>query len=200
MTIAIDPLVAGVTLLMAAGLIYLGWWQLRALREQLVSQLQTSYDQMKTIIERSHAALLPSIDDRYESEQMHEANNVVQELLVKAKDECGALTGDTYEQRLRSCFIDYVTKLREARDPKYLTLMRLCDFFEIVGYLCRKEYLSSDDITDLYGMPLRRIYLLLLPHIKDRQKKEGFKVYECFIELANKAKEKYPDYEVRYSV
>ena len=186
--ISIDPATAAVTLLMAVGLIGLGWFQLGALKGQI-----------KTLIERSYANLLPSIDERYETKEMQESRNIEQKLLDKAKTACSSLTGKTKEQKLRSSFLKYVADLRDKNHHDYLVLMRKLNFFETVGYLCKKKYLSYEDIIELYGMPVTRSYLLLLPHIQDRQSKEGPKVYECFIELGQMTVDKYPDYDITRS-
>jgi hypothetical protein len=199
MTITIDPLVGIATLVMAGGLIWIGYCQFGALKDQLINQLKISQQQMKTIIERGYATLLPSIDDRYECREMQESRNIEQKLLDRAKGECASLTGKTFEQKLCSCFLNYVIDLRDKDHAQYLILMRKINFFETVGYLCKKSYLSYDDVIELYSMPITRAYLLLLPHIQDRQSKEGSKIYEFFVELGKKAVKKYPDYDLSKS-
>lgn len=200
MIIHFDPLTASMTLLMALGLIWLGWKQIGALRTQLLSQLQTSQAQLKTVIERSQAALMPQMDARFDSREMEESGAQERQLLLRARNECQKLAGSTYEHALRSCYHRYVQELRASGDPNYDVLMRRCYFFETLGYFCEKGYLSYEDVAELYGMPILRTYLLLEHHIEDRQKTEGAKVFEFFVKLADKAQSKYPGYEVRNSL
>lgn len=198
--IDIDPLTAGATLLMLIGIVWVGVRQIGQLREQLVAQLKASQDQMQTIMERSHASLLPQIDARMDSLDIEESKRKERELLVRALDECTHLSGRKREAEVRACFARYADEWKRDRKPDYEVLMRKCYYFETIGFMCDRKYLLVNDIAELYGMPILRTYLLLEPHINDRQQNEGPKLLENFVKLAYAARLAYPNYEVQDSL
>ncbi len=198
--VSVDPLTGGITLLMAIGLIAVGVWQIGRLREQIIGQLRSSQDQMRIIIQRSHASLLPQIDARMDCTELEESKRKERDLLMQALDECADLSGRKKEAEVRACFAKYVEQWKRERAPDYEELMRKCYFFETVGFMCSRGYLSVNDIAELYGMPILRTYLLLESHIEDRQQHEGRKLLENFVKLAYAARQLYPKYEVQDSL
>jgi len=195
MVISIDPATAAMTLLIGIGLVILGWRQIGHLRRELHDSSETSAQQISTVIERSYAALLPQIDQRFDSPYINEARNKEWELIEKVAKECEELPDQTKEQHLRVCCEKYIEEWWKSDKDSYFLLMRRCQFFEMVGFMCNKGYLDYDDIADLYGMPILRTYMLCKSNIEKLRHGQE-KVYEHFVELANRARKFYPTYQV----
>ena len=87
MTISIDPLVAGVTIIMASGLIVLGWKQIGALKQQ-VQQAREEVEHLKESLslaeQSSRAELLVRLNTIYG--EMVDARRDVWNLMQKCKE------------------------------------------------------------------------------------------------------------------
>ena len=177
---SLDPLTAGITAAVGAGLIFIAWSQLSALQKT------------------SKAALLEQLDRRWSTPPMtgarHKANQLIQEVETAHKEE-------PLEQRKLSEAADFtgrLTKLREDVNTAddYLSLMEICSFFETVGFVAKKKYVNLQDIYELYGGSILLAGTLFDAYLESRRRalrEQGYTVeakkhYEYFSWLAKEVR------------
>jgi hypothetical protein len=127
----------------------LGWHQLRGLTQQ------------------TRATVLLTLDARWEGEELlpsrTQLNTFVDEVRRKAGEQQVA-AGDLFPtelERLRTSGVD-----REG----YLKLMKLCGFFETVGYTARTKYIRVSDVHNLLGGSIREAGVVFREHIINQQR------------------------------
>lgn len=186
MTISIDPLVAGVTVIMAGGLIILGWKQIRALRQQ-VRQASLEVEHLKeslSLAERSsRAELLVRLDTMYG--EIVDARRAVGDLFKKYKEQ--------HPNDVAKCqrsLADELSRLRtshlKADTKQYYNMRKVLDFGELVGFLVvERNLIRLGDIKGLWGTALKTWATWLNIHIEELQK-EYADAYEHLLKLARK--------------
>jgi hypothetical protein len=149
MVISIDPLVATVTALMAGGLIGLGWWQIRALRQQI-----KRIDESATLAERANRAELIVRLNAIHEEMIgarRDAWNTMQQcekLHPNDKAKCYQAMGEILGA-LR-------TSDKKADLTRYYNLHKIMDFGELIGFLViERKLLTLDDVRGLWGTSLK---------------------------------------------
>jgi len=186
MAISIDPLVAGVTVIMASGLIVLGWKQIGALKEQ-VKQAREEVQHLKESFslaeQSSRAELLVRLNTIYG--EIIDARRGVWELWQQCK-----VNHPTDVARCRRTLADELSRLRtsnQAKDIKrYYNLRKLLDFGELVGFLVvGRKLINKDDIKGLWGSALKEWANWFSIHIEELQKEQD-DAYVFFIRLAHK--------------
>lgn len=185
MGITIDPLVAGVTVIMAGGLIALGWKQIGALKEQ-VRQARDEVEQLResmSLAERSsRAELLVRLDTIYG--EIIDARRGMWDLWQQCKNRY-----PTNVAKCRQTFADELSELRtshQAKDTKrYYNLRKVLDFGELVGFLVvERQLLHIDDIKGLWGTALKEWATWFSTHIEELQK-DYKDAYVLFVRLAS---------------
>jgi hypothetical protein len=71
---------------------------------------------------------------------------------------------------------DFAARLRELgeHDPvKQLRLFQICSFFETVGYVARKNYLTLADVYELFSVSINATAMVFRPYIDDLLNNEG---------------------------
>ena len=104
-------------------------------------------------------------------EQQH-GNLTVLEKHAKMGDECSKYLHDT----------------RLQNPGEYNDIISIVGFFENIGYLVNKKYISSDESTDLFGEAIREIDRLCWKHIHkriDESKEEGAGTTRLFEHACN---------------
>lgn len=135
MTISIDPLVAGVTIIMASGLIVLGWKQIGALKQQ-VQQAREEVEHLKESLslaeQSSRAELLVRLNTIYG--EMVDARRDVWNLMQKCKER-----HPTDVAKCHRNLADELSRLRtsnqEEDTKRYYNIRKIFDFGELVGFL-----------------------------------------------------------------
>lgn len=164
MTISIDPLVAAITAIMAGGLIWLGWSQIRALGRQIQRLKESSARDEKSsrgeLILRLNTIYGGMIDARRDAMDLHK--------------ECERKY-PSKSSRSRSAFADELKRLRNSQEEvdtkRYYRLRELLDFGELVGFLVvERKILTSDDIEGLWGTALKTWADWFEDHITDLQR------------------------------
>jgi len=166
-TWSLDPLVAAITALMAAGLIYVAWKELSAIHAS------------------SKAEVLKQLDARFSKSPMTEARDEARRLFAEMDKR---YEHEREAQRALSAIADFtahLNELKKANDKKYFTLIDICAFFETVGYLAYKKYVLFKDIYELFGGSILVAGKFFETHIKDLQKgpPPDPKLYENFLWL-----------------
>ena len=185
MTISIDPLVAGVTVIMAGGLIVLGWKQIGALKQQ-VQQAREEVQHLKeslSLAERSsRAELLVRLDTVYG--EIVDARRAVADLLKECKKQ--------YPNDVAKCqriLADELSRLRtsqqKADTKRYYNMRKVLDFGELVGFLVvERELIHLDDIKGLWGTALKEWANQFTTHIEELQKEYA----DAYIQLLKLAR------------
>jgi hypothetical protein len=186
MAVNIDPLVAGATIVMAGGLIWLGWRQIGALRKQIeqASEQVERLDKSLSLAEKSsRAQLITQLNIRYEDivDARRDAWNIFKECKNR------------YPTDSAKCYLaisKILSKMRASEQKadivRYYNLRKLLDFGELVGFLIiDRELLTIDDIKNLWGPPLKIWAEWFKLHIEDLQK-DFPGSYDLLIKLANK--------------
>ena len=186
MTISIDPLVAGVTVIMAGGLIWMGWRQIRALKQQ-VQQAREEVEHLKeslSLAERSGRA-----------ELLVRLNRIYGEIVDARRDWWDSVRQckEHHPTDLAECrreFADELGKLRTSHEEddtkRYYNLRKILDFGELVGFLVvERELLGVDDVKGIWGTALREWANWFRIHIEDLQK-EYPDAYVLLLKLASR--------------
>lgn len=184
MTINIDPAVAAMTAVMAGGLIWLGWKQIGALRQQVeqarneVRRLEESSVKAE---KSSRGELILRLNTVYGD--MIDARRDAWDLHKKCKRQ-----HPTNGAQFRRAFADELGQLRTSQDEagtkRYYKLRALLDFGELVGFLViERKILALDDIKGLWGTALRAWADWFEGHIIDLQK-DYKDAYIFFLKLA----------------
>lgn len=171
MTISIDPLVAGVTVIMAGGLIVLGWKQIGKLKEQ-VQQAKDEVEHLKesiTLAEKSgRAELIVTLDKIYE--EMVDARREVWDLIQECKK--------IHPTNLAKCqrhMADELGQLRasseKADTERYYNMRKVIDFGELVGFLVvERGLIQKEDAQGLWGSAMKEWASWFAIHIEELQK------------------------------
>lgn len=64
--------------------------------------------------------------------------------------------------------------LDKEQGTKYVALLEMLSFFEVVGELVKKGYVQLDDIDSLFRGAIIDLGVAFEDHIKDEQNKKGF--------------------------
>lgn len=183
MEISIDPLVAVVTIVMAGGLIWLGWTQIRALRQQIeqAAKQVEGLDKSASLAEKSSRA-----------ELIVRLNTIHEEMIGARRDvwnifqECKRLN-PTNVAKCYEAIGDILGELRtsdkKADLTRYYNLHRIMDFGELVGFLVvERELLTLEDGRGLWGTSLKVWAQWFSAHISNLQK-EYPDAYVSFLRL-----------------
>jgi hypothetical protein len=184
MTITIDPLVAAITAMMAGGLIWLGWSQIGALRQQ-VQEAREEVEHLKesiSLAERSsRAELLVGLNTIYG--EIVDARRGVWDLIQQCKKE-----HPTDVAKCRRTIAEELSRLRTSHQEddtkRYYNLRKVLDFGELVGFLVvERKLIGQDDIKGLWGTALKEWANWFSTHIEELQKKYA-DAYILLLQLA----------------
>jgi hypothetical protein len=125
----------------------------------------------------ANATLLMELDHRFDSGELAEARK----LIMKIAEEIGVaistarpLVND--QEKLQRIIDEWTRRLADMRandGDKYSLLLRLGGFFETVGMMVKREYVSKDDALGLFMGPIVMFGRNFKPHIEERQKEAG---------------------------
>ena len=105
--------------------------------------------QWKHFKKARYSALLMQLDQMWNSTEYIKARNKVNEY---AK-------GSTQEEKSKT-LKDTMVSLDEANAEEYLTAVRIANFFENLGFLTCKDYLTREDALELFGGAARNYWNL----------------------------------------
>jgi hypothetical protein len=158
-----DIFVGIATLIMAGGLISLGWWQIRALRQQ-IERIDTSTSLSE---KASRARLIIELDKTYN--EMIDARRDVCEMW----QECMA----KHPTNIAECYrliADNLANLRTSNEKdkltRYYNVHKILDFGETIGFLVlERNLLTIEDVKGLWGTAIKTWADWLNLHIADLQ-------------------------------
>jgi hypothetical protein len=140
-------------------------------------QLGEMGDYRKQRLRIANATLLLELDHRFDSKELVEAR----ELFVQTAEEISAAVSGKHplaneEEKLVKMIADWTERLdalRKDGKDKYSQLLRIGGFFETVGMMVKREYVSAQDALGLFRGPILMFGRYFKPHIDSRQNEAG---------------------------
>ncbi|MGB8411328.1 MAG: hypothetical protein WCE23_00730 [Candidatus Binatus sp.] len=146
-------------------LIY-GGRQLAEMREGNRKQTESARNQEL----QTRAAVLLSLDQRWESEPMLTFRADLEVLIVEVKTEAAKTWRGQPESEIRKRSADlYAERLARMADEnreRYIRLLRICGFFETVGCVVHAGYVPGKDVLDLLNVSILTAGMVFRPHIQ----------------------------------
>lgn len=166
----------------AAGAAIFAGFQVRAMNTARAEQLRIL-----------NATLLMELDKRWDSGEMQRARRAFQDTFEQVNGVVASnhpnLRDTEKDQKIREEWTKTLGEMRKSAKPTYARLMIICGFFETVGLMVKREYISIDDALDLFAGPIINVGRCFRGHIKDREKEMGVPsgLYEHALELCDAA-------------
>jgi len=133
--------------------------------------------QLRIVRQVSQATLLLELDARFDSSEMRQARNqfaTVSEDVEKVVAANHPLANDVAKrEHAAQLWKETLGLLRTDNEATYLKLIGWCGFFETVGLMVKKGYLSEEDVLDLFKGPLVDLDKAFRLHIEERGKETG---------------------------
>ncbi len=135
----------------------------------------TDYRQQRLRI--ANATLLMELDHRFDSKELDAARNLIMQINEEISVEIsGAYPLANEEEKVQRIVVEWTTRLASMRAndrPKYSSLLQIGGFFETVGMMVKREYVSKDDALGLFMGPIIMFGRNFKPHINERQNEAG---------------------------
>lgn len=150
-----------------------------------------SADASQQAVEVERAAMLRAIDAEFESEEMYASRKAIRALRNRIQERIGATNMDASEKLItEKCAAEFSRELtelwRKARTfddvdvdtsqseerialDRYTEIMRLVNWFETVGYMCKRSLLPTADILNIYDAAIYPTMLNMTEHISRRR-------------------------------
>jgi hypothetical protein len=141
-------------------------WQLREMGE---------YRQQRLLI--ANAQLLMELDGRRDSEDMRDSRRI----FTTTRDAINAKIGaenprandDEKKRLVAQAWMDSLHEKRTNDQREYATLMLMCGFFETVGLMVDRHYVSPGDVLELFLGPIAAIEMCFGGHIRSLERETG---------------------------
>ncbi|MCP1336406.1 DUF4760 domain-containing protein [Futiania mangrovi] len=160
---------------------FIAWRELREIRHAREQSLNIA-----------RADFLLELDGRWEAPDMREARELFAQINEEIRGEVAAqaLHGNDSARQARMCtaWLERLRKLRTSDAKSYNTLMRLCNFFETVGVMVARGYVSERDLDALLRGPILHVGATFRGHIQEREKETGVVagLYEHALKLSDR--------------
>ena len=119
---------------------------------------------------QARAAVLLSLDERWENEPMLACRTNLEEVILDVRNEAAKRwRGQPESEMLRrsaDLYAERLADLAEVNRTKYMQLLRICGFFETVGCVVQAGYLPLDDVLDLLRVSILMAGLVFGPHVQ----------------------------------
>lgn len=148
----------------------------------------------KHTLEQAKARFLFDLDQRWSGERMAMTRMAINELCIAVRADVGRehhhLNEDGRRLRCQEVFSIRLNETRQTDLPLYVTYMRSCSFFETVGLMVKKGFVSEKTIMDLFLGPIVDLDEVFSLHIEQRAKEMGVPpgLFENALHLAERAK------------
>jgi hypothetical protein len=128
--------------------------------------------QIGTAQSGSRGAFLADLDGRWEGSEMKAARakwlRMKDEIIRRVDVEYPNLTADLkLKRRAEFCSL-HLHELRHGDPEHYNDVISILGFFETVGYIIAKKYVSAEDIADLFGQSIKSFDDLCWDHVQKR--------------------------------
>lgn len=171
---------AGVALpIVTTGAIIFAAVQVKYARDQLKTEAEhlaetKRYSQITA--QQAQATLLLNLVDKWNTEIMNESKQNFTEIELREKDlifsKHKGLSDKEISRKLKEHFRLVMSDLERKDYAKYVSAMRMLNYFETVGQVVRKGYVSLSDIDGLFRGPILDVGLVFVSHIKDDKQNE----------------------------
>jgi hypothetical protein len=123
------------------------------------------------------ATLLLELDARWDSQELRDARKLFAKMgedITKIVSNANPLANDgAKEALLRAEWTKVLRDMRTQSEAEYLKLIGWCGFFETVGLMVKRRYISRSDIIDLFEGPLVDLDRTFRNHFEEREKEMG---------------------------
>jgi hypothetical protein len=168
-------------------LIY-GGRQLGEMREGNRKQTESARNQEL----QTRAAVLLSLDQRWESELMLTFRSDLEVLIIEVKTEAARLWRGQPESEIRKrsadLYAERLARMADENPQQYVRIFRICGFFETVGCVVHAGYVPPEDVLGLLSVSILTAGMVFRPHIK-KLLEEGApnNLYENFLWIIEQA-------------
>ena len=140
-----------------------------------------AWRQLRTMADQMRATNLMALDDRWESDSFKPVRDEMQKLTREVSDAIAQnRKSATATERLSQSWEMYAERLyqlQRLQEPtQYELLLRVCGFFETVGYTANRKYLDVEDVIDLFGGSIRTASQIFESHIRKLQETPGLEL------------------------
>lgn len=133
-----------------------------------------------------HARLIMDLDHRWDSGEIRKARAFfgnLREDITKEISQKFPLDSDKVKLRkAKAEWTKQLAALRKADPANYRLLITICGFFESVGMMVKRDYISKEDALGLFAGSIVQIDRFMRPHLEARAKEMG--VPKGFLEHA----------------
>lgn len=149
--------------------------------------------QIRQSTKATNARLMLDLDMRWDSPDMQETRRLFgdtnSDLVAIVSNDFPQANDAAREQKVREKWTEHLRNLREQDVQNYTKLMSMCGFFETVGLMVKKNYVSKSDMLDLFEGPIVAIGRCYGGHIEERSKEMGVPkgLYEHALEICENA-------------
>jgi hypothetical protein len=166
--------------LTGVGLIAVAIWALRFTRRQISAMQESNRKQADSARNQElqlRANVLLTLDQRWESEPMillrAELQVLVTDVLREAASKWPTRSIADLRRLNAPAFAARLRDLGEKNPAKQLRLFQICGFFETVGYVARRNYLTLIDVYELFSVSINATAIVFRPYIDDLLNNEG---------------------------
>lgn len=128
--------------------------------------------QIGTAQSGTKAMFLVDLDHRWEGNEIKEGRAKwlkMREAMIKIVDEkYPNYTAERKRQQRTVECSSYLHTLRSTEPHEYNDIISILGFFETIGYIADKGYVTADEIVDLFGESIREFDFLCWDHIQKR--------------------------------
>jgi hypothetical protein len=140
-------------------------------------QIDESTKMRSAAILQARANFLLQLDERWDSPEISESFIKFYEMrstAIAEVEKLGLNLSDVAKvQRAADSFPDRLTELRSNKPEEYKRLTLLLGFFETMGVMVKKGYVSDEDMYDLFSGPILEVGKFFRAHIKERNEEMG---------------------------
>lgn len=152
-----------------------------------------AYDQVGNVSEDLRIERLLKIDERWSSPEIVTARRVIHRFYIEARHTLKKEPTNSNDiKSLRELIGHKIINARNSNQDDFMSLLNYLDFMETVSYLENKNYLTLEQLHELFGSTLVFNYEIFKSYIEDRrQRHKNPEFYSKFERLYEKLKKKY---------
>lgn len=159
-----------------------------ALRQLNAMQQSSRQQELAT-----RAGVLLGLDERFGSQSMQDATTEMTALIDRmnkiADEKWQHLAKNERLNKRNELFPEELERMRiDSPSEAYIRLMRICTFFDTVGYVTRYEYVPLRDVVNLFNPAIENAGDIFKAHIERLKDVYGEKVYGNFLWLIEESR------------
>jgi len=156
---------------------YIFWWSQSLLLVLAAIGAGIAFFQLRTIGNQARATLLLELDRRFESTKLSDARSILRQIREEAmaaarKVKQNANDAALLELMKPECAL-IISRLRRENPPTYAKLLNYLGFFETVGVMVARGYVTLGEISWLLRAAILDIEIYFGDHITERRSEPG---------------------------